>query len=87
MLAARLASMRAMSWGVETMTAPERAQRCESDRWMSPVPGGRSTTSTSSGAQSVWCSICSMAVIAMGPRQIVGLSSATRLPMLSVFSP
>ena len=38
------ASMRAMSCGVVTMTAPVTGTFCASVSWMSPVPGGRSTT-------------------------------------------
>ena len=37
------ASARAMSCGVVTMTAPVSGTRCDSDSWMSPVPGGMST--------------------------------------------
>lgn len=39
-----LASRRAMSCGVETMTAPDRGMRWPSVIWVSPVPGGRVTT-------------------------------------------
>ncbi len=38
------ASMSAMSCGVVTMTAPVTGTFCASVSWMSPVPGGRSTT-------------------------------------------
>ena len=38
------ASISAMSWGVVTMTAPVTGTFCASVSWMSPVPGGRSTT-------------------------------------------
>lgn len=38
-----LASSRAMSCGVVTITAPVTGTRCASVSWMSPVPGGMST--------------------------------------------
>ena len=38
------ASIRAMSCGVVTITAPVTGTFCASVSWMSPVPGGRSTT-------------------------------------------
>ena len=38
------ASSRAMSWGVVTITAPVTGTACDSVSWMSPVPGGMSTT-------------------------------------------
>ena len=39
-----LASSSAMSCGVVTITAPVTGTFCESVSWMSPVPGGMSTT-------------------------------------------
>ena len=47
----------------------------------SPVPGGMSTTMTSSSPQSTSRSICCSALITIGPRQIIGVSSATRNPI------
>ena len=38
------ASISAMSCGVVTISAPVTGTRCASVSWMSPVPGGRSTT-------------------------------------------
>ena len=38
------ASASAMSCGVVTMIAPATGTRCASVSWMSPVPGGMSTT-------------------------------------------
>ena len=38
------ASASAMSCGVVTITAPATGTRCASVSWMSPVPGGMSTT-------------------------------------------
>ena len=37
-------SSRAMSCGVVTITAPVTGTRWLSESWMSPVPGGMSTT-------------------------------------------
>ena len=71
------ASTRAMSCGVETMTAPASATRWARVSWASPVPGGMSTTSTSRSPQVTSRSICSSALDTMGPRQIIGVSSFT----------
>ena len=49
--------------------------------WASPVPGGMSTTMTSSSPQSTSRSICVSADITMGPRQIIGVSSSIRKPI------
>ncbi len=77
----RRASISAMSCGVETITAPVSATRCAMVSCASPVPGGMSTTSTSSAPQFTWPSICSSAPITIGPRQIIGVSSSTRKPI------
>ena len=82
-----LASIRAMSWGVETITAPFSGTRWAMVSWASPVPGGMSSTSTSSGAQATSVSICDNALCTMGPRQIMASSSLTRKPMLMVLMP
>ena len=37
-------SMKASFWGVVTMTAAEKATVWQRVSWMSPVPGGKSTT-------------------------------------------
>ncbi len=76
-----------MSWGVETMTAPASGTRWAMVSWASPVPGGRSTTSTSSSPQSTSPSICWMALSTIGPRQIIGVSSATRKPIDMTLTP
>ena len=81
------ASSRAMSCGVETITAPASGTRCAIVNWASPVPGGMSTTSTSSSPQATSRSICSSALITIGPRQIIGVSSATRKPIDMTFTP
>ena len=81
MLSALRASSRAMSWGVETITAPASGTRCAMVSCASPVPGGRSTTSTSSSPQATSPSICCNALCTIGPRQIIGASSSTRKPI------
>ena len=58
---------------------------------MSPVPGGRSTTSTSRGSLSdpqrtSWI-IWRTAEEAMGPRQIIGEPSSTKKPIDITLSP
>ena len=77
MLSPLRASISAMSCGVETITAPDSATRWASVSWASPVPGGMSTTSTSSSPHCTSRSICSSALDTMGPRQIIGVSSLT----------
>ena len=62
---------------VEMMTAPFKGTFCASVSCASPVPGGMSTTSTSSSPHSTSRSICSSALDTMGPRQIIGVSSLT----------
>src|SRR6185437_8210057 len=57
------ASIRAMSCGVETITAPVSATRWVMVSWASPVPGGMSSTRTSisswpAAAQSTWVRNC-----------------------------
>ena len=46
------ASRSAISCGVVTMTAPERGTCCVIESWVSPVPGGMSTTRISKCPQS-----------------------------------
>ena len=81
MLSALRASSSAMSCGVETITAPASGTRCAMVSWASPVPGGRSTTRTSSSPHSTSVSICWIALCTIGPRQIIGVSSSTRKPI------
>ena len=71
----RRASISAMSCGVETITAPARLTRCAIVSCASPVPGGMSTTMMSSAPHATWPIICSSALITIGPRQIIGVSS------------
>jgi hypothetical protein len=75
------ASMRAMSCGVETMTAPARDTCWAIVNCASPVPGGMSTIMMSNSPQETSRSICWRALITMGPRQIIGVSSGTRKPI------
>jgi hypothetical protein len=70
-----------MSWGVETMTAPVSGTCWAMVSWASPVPGGRSQTRMSSSPHSTSRSICWMAPVTIGPRQIIGESSATMKPI------
>ena len=53
----------------------------------SPVPGGMSTTSTSSSPQATSRSICVIADITIGPRQIIGVSSSTMKPIDMTLTP
>ncbi len=53
----------------------------------SPVPGGMSTTMMSTSPQATSRSICVMADMTMGPRQIIGVSSSTRKPIDMILRP
>ncbi len=77
----RRASIKARSCGVETMTAPLSGTCWAMVSWASPVPGGMSTTMTSSVPHSTSRSIWVRAEITMGPRQIIGVSSSIRKPI------
>ncbi len=63
------------------MTAPESGTFCAMVSCVSPVPGGRSQTSTSSSPQLTSRSIWVTALITIGPRQIIGVSSSIRKPI------
>ena len=54
---------------------------------MSPVPGGKSTTRTSSSPQSPASIIWVIADAAIGPRQITALSAAVIIPIDSALMP
>ena len=75
------ASRVAMSCGVVTITAPATGIFCAMVSWMSPVPGGRSTTSTSRSPQRVCSSSWVSDEVAIGPRQIIGVSWSTSRPI------
>ena len=69
------------------MTAPASGTDWLMVSCASPVPGGMSTTSTSSSPQSTSRSIWFSAEITMGPRQIMAVSSSTRKPMDMTLQP
>ena len=78
--------MRARSCGVETITAPAGLCFWTIESWMSPVPGGRSTTSHSVSPQSAsinWPS----APLTIGPRQASALPGSTRCAIDSIGMP
>ena len=77
----RRASIKARSCGVDTITAPLSGTCCAMVSCASPVPGGISTTMTSSVPHSTSRSICVSADITIGPRQIIGVSSSMRKPI------
>ena len=83
----RRASISARSCGVETMTAPASGVAWAMVSWASPVPGGMSTTSTSSSPQATSRSIWVIADITIGPRQIIGVSSSTMKPIDMTLTP
>jgi hypothetical protein len=63
------------TWGVDTMTAPERRRRWVMLSCTSPVPGGMSMTSTSRSPQLTFFMNASMALITIGPLHTAGESS------------
>ena len=83
----RRASISARSCGVETITAPASGTCCAMVSCASPVPGGMSTTMTSSAPHSTSRSIWVSADITIGPRQIIGVSSSIRKPIDMTLSP
>ena len=87
MLSPLRASISARSCGVDTITAPASGTCCAMVSCASPVPGGMSTTSTSSSPQATSRSIWLSADMTIGPRQIIGVSSSTSSPMDITFSP
>ena len=72
------ASLRATSCGVDTTTAPSSLTCCVMVSCVSPVPGGRSKTSTSSPPHSTSCRSCCKAFITMRPRHTTAAFSSTR---------
>ena len=76
---ARRASISDRSCGVETITAPAGRERWISDSCTSPVPGGRSTSSSSQSPQSASISLAS-APVAIGPRQASAWPGETSWP-------
>ncbi len=83
----RLASISARSCGVETITAPDSGTFCAIVSWVSPVPGGMSTTRTSSAPQSTSRRSWVRADITIGPRQITGAPSSIRKPIDITLTP
>ena len=77
----RRTSSSATSCGVVTITPPDSGTFCTTVNCASPVPGGRSTTSTSNSPHStlVTNSVNSLSII--GPRQITAWPSGTRNPI------
>ena len=76
---ARRASISDRSCGVETITAPAGRERWISDSCTSPVPGGRSTSSSSASPQSASIRLAS-APVAIGPRQASAWPGETSCP-------
>ena len=70
-----------MSCGVETITAPVSGTRWERVSCASPVPGGMSISRMSSSPQATSPISCCTALITIGPRQIIAVSSEIRKPI------
>ncbi len=75
------------SWGVVTITTPSRRIVCTSESCASPVPGGMSTTSTSSSPHATSPKNCLRIPAIMGPRMMAGCSSSRRNPRLMSRTP
>ena len=75
------ASSSATSCGVDTITAPSTTAFCASVICTSPVPGGRSTISTSSAPHCTCIIICCNAPINIGPRHTTAWSSLVINPI------
>ena len=80
-VAARDATSCASGCGVVTTTASARGSSWPSEIETSPVPGGMSTTSTSSSPQCTSCRNCSSARCSIGPRHITGWLSSRKNPI------
>ena len=85
--AALRASAAATRGGCVTTTAPDSTTACARLTGMSPVPGGRSTTSTSSSGHATPRANCFTAFETLGPRQIAGDPSPRKKPKLIIGSP
>ena len=84
---ARRVSISEMSCGVVTTIAPVRSTCWARLSAMSPVPGGRSTTSTSSGGQATSKTSWRRVLTSTGPRQISASSGAKIAPADSMTMP
>ena len=80
-VAAREATSCASGCGVVTTTVSARGSSWPSEIETSPVPGGMSTTSTSSSPQCTSCRNCSNARCSIGPRHITGWLSSRKNPI------
>lgn len=83
----RTASRKAKSCGVETITAPARGTLCVNVNCTSPVPGGKSITSTSRAGQETSKRSCVRAFWSMRPRHASGWAAGTRKPMDMAWMP
>ena len=83
----RRASISARSCGVETITAPASGTFWAIVSCVSPVPGGMSTTSTSSSPHTTSRKSWLSAEITIGPRQTTGAPSSIRKPIDITLTP
>ena len=83
----RRASISARSCGVETITAPASGTFWAIVSCVSPVPGGISTTSTSSSPHKTSRKSWLSAEITMGPRQTTGAPSSIKKPIDITLTP
>ena len=78
---ARSATSAAAACGVVTMSSSALGMSWATDRATSPVPGGRSKSSTSRSPQKTSARNCCSARWSMGPRQTTGALPSTNCPM------
>src|SRR5213080_2472581 len=83
----RRTSASATSWGVVTMTPPVIFTCWVRVSCTSPVPGGRSSTRTSSSPQTTLRRNSVMSLVTMGPRQMTGVWSPRNIPIDMTRSP
>ncbi|SIM59924.1 Uncharacterised protein [Mycobacteroides abscessus subsp. abscessus] len=78
---ARSATSTAACCGVETSSRRAVGSSCAIEIAMSPVPGGRSSSSTSRSPKCTSVRNCSSARCSIGPRQAMGRLPSTNIPM------
>ena len=84
---ARSATSEAAVCGVVTTRISAVGMSCAVEMAMSPVPGGRSSSSTSRSPQNTSARNCCSARCSIGPRQTTGTLPSTNMPTLITFTP
>ena len=84
---ARCATSAAARCGVVTTRISAVGISCATEMAMSPVPGGRSSSSTSRSPQNTSARNCCNARCSIGPRQTTGVLSLVNIPIEMTFTP